>query len=365
MKIGILTYHRSQNYGALLQALAMQQYLENLGNEVSFIDYWPDYHDEAYKLFSWDKFSDMGFKSKMKYLVRVVGTCVRHSLRQRNTRRFINDNLHITKDINFDLVIYGSDQVWRKQPYRDFIRYNPVYFGEGLVETTHKIAYAASMGKIEYDEAKDKEFLTKGFSNFDAISVRESDLKDFIEKEFNISCKLVLDPVLLLTKEQWKSKTNSKYLPKGKYILYYRLQDTPETDKIVRQIVRQTGLSVVELRGCMSVGHYGKRYRFTADAQEFISLISGAEYVVTSSFHGTAFSIRFEKDFYIAAEIARPNRVKTLLKQVGLSDRMIEKEKIDLVNANNHIDYNVVNQRLQELVKDSQGWLCQQIEKYK
>ena len=364
MKIGILTFHRSQNYGALLQAWGLQQFIENQGYDVSFVDYWPTYHNEMYKHFSWRAFKSRSMKGKIKYVLTFLGTYIRLSERHKNTRRFVEKYLRISRENHYDMVIYGSDQIWRKQHRPGYDWYNPVYFGFGEVETPHKIAYAASMGIIDVNGDKDHSFIADGFKNFDAISVREKDLQEFIKKEFDISYKLVLDPVFLLTKEQWQEKTNPEYLPKRDYILYYRLQDIIETDIIVDRLVSQTGIPVIELRGYIPLGHYGERYRFTADAQEMISLINGASCVVTSAFHGVAMSVSFEKDFFYASEKSQSNRVLSLLEQIGLKDRIIAKGSYENVNIHNHIDYQKVNKILHEVENDSREWLSNQIKQW-
>ena len=361
MKIGILTYHRSQNYGALLQAFALQQFLEDNGNSVSFVDYWPSYHADEYKLFSWKKFKNLSFKCKIAYIIRFFGTCARTPLRQQNTRRFIEKNLHVTEDKRFDLVIYGSDQIWRRQNYSAFKGFNPVYFGDGVVETSKKVAYAASMGDIVVEDDNDRNILLNGFRNFFAIGVRAEEVKQFIEKQFHIPCKLVLDPVFLLTKEQWLSKVLTNCIPKQKYIFHYRLMKESPTEKIANKISKQTGLPIVEMRGVVPIGHYGKNKRFTDGPLEFISLIYGAEYIVASSFHGVALSICLEKDFFLCSEMKRMNRLNTLLSRLNLTERIINKDKIENINIKNSINYYEVNKKLFDLEQESREWLLQQI----
>lgn len=363
MKIGIITYHRSQNYGALLQAYALQTFIESLGHDVFLVDYQPAYGEDMYKLFSWNKFRCMSWANRISYLAKIAGTFVRVKCRQNNTRRYIEQNLHISDNTKFDLVIYGSDQIWRKQHHLGYPdEFNPVYFGEGFVETQNKISYAASMGKIDVKDENDFHFIESHLRKFNALSVREEDLQQFILSSFGLQCKLVLDPVLLLSKEQWKSHIEPKYLPSHKFIFYYNLQRLPQTDIITEEIVKQTGLPVVEFRGYIPFFHYGHRYRFTADAQEFLTLLSGAEYVVTSSFHGLALSLRFGKEFYMAMEQSRSSRAKTLLKHAGLEDRMIEKGNERQINTNNHINYEDVGKQLSFLETDSRDWLVRQIE---
>ncbi len=360
MKIGILTYHRSRNYGALLQAKALQEFVSSLGHEVYLIDYWPDYHDQMYKPFSWHLFRQFSIKDKFVYIRKFLFTGYRTYKRQKKTEKYVNRFLSTTTDRRFDIVLYGSDQIWRKQHRPECEGFNPVYFGEGYVETSHKIAYAASMGKIELDNDEDKAFVKEHLKNFEAISIRENDLIERLESEFGVRYQLVSDPVILLNKEQWLQHVDESIIPTDKYIFYYNLQQLSSTDKIVDELVRQTGYKVVEFRGHIPYLHYGRRYRVTADAQEFISLLSGAEYVVSSSFHGLALSIILEKQFYTVSKIARAGRVVTLLTELGLTERFVNANEIDL---NKRIDYKVVGERLKFFSNHSREWLFSQISK--
>lgn len=360
MKIGILTYHRSRNYGALLQAKALQEYVSSLGHEVYLIDYWPEYHDQMYKPFSWSLFKQFSIKSKFVYIRKFLFTGYRTYKRQRKTERYIDRYLLLSNDKKYDVVLYGSDQIWRKQNFGGFKGYNPVYFGEGYVETSHKIAYAVSMGKIEIDTDDDKAFIKDHLQMFDAISIREIDLIDFLEQEFGTRYQLVCDPVMLLNKEQMLKNVDISFIPSEKYIFYYRLKDLKSTDQIVKEIVRQTGYRVVEFRGHIPYFHYGRRYRVTADAQEFLSLLSGAEYVVSSSFHGVALSILLEKQFFTISKIERASRLVSLLTELGLTDRFVKGAD---VNIEKKIDYKLVSERLQTFSNQSREWLKEQLSK--
>ncbi len=361
MKIGILTFHRSQNYGALLQAKGLQDYLKSKGFDVSFVDYWPDYHEEMYKPFSWKKFLKLSFLRKGWYVFKFLFTYVRLSKRRKRTQKYVDTFLNISKSRYFDVVIYGSDQIWRKQHQPTYDYFNPVYWGEGYVDTPKKIAYAASMGEIEIDTKEDVDYVANHLKNFDAISIREVDLIDRLNKEFGIDYKQVCDPVFLLSKEQWLAHVNKKYVPQFKYILYYRLQAMKETDNMVKELVSKTGYKVIEMRSYMPLMHYGKRYRLTADAQEFISLINGAEYVVTSAFHGIAMSIVFEKQFFFTSQKHQANRVASLLDTLGLQDRFADGYQNE-VNLQDVIDYTRVKQKLMPFADFSRKWILKQIE---
>lgn len=361
MKIGILTFPRSQNYGALLQAYGTQHFIEKHGYDVSMIDYWPAYHEEMYKPFSIQKFKALGIKSKINYIYTFILTYFRLKIRRKNTRSFYKEYLNLNKSRTYDVVVYGSDQIWRKQHQPTFDYFNPIFWGDKQICATRKIAYAASMGKYEIDNARDKEFVRNGLANFDAISIREIDLRENLYKEYGTKYPLVCDPVFLLTKQDWERMTEPKYLPKNKYILYYRLQNLKETDLMVKDLAKQTGLPIIEMRGYIPPLHYGKRYRLTAGVQEFITLINGADYVVTSAYHGIAMSIIYEKQFFFTSQEHQANRVQSLLGILGLTDRIVKINSIEKLDLSKRIDYAIVKAKLNPWVNESRSWLMQQI----
>lgn len=358
MKVGILTYHRSMNYGALLQAYALQTFIKELGYDVSIIDYWPDYHEAMYNPFK--EFRKYNIKRKTKYIINFLFTFFRTQKRRKKHEDFIKEFLHLSKESQYDVVVYGSDQIWRKQHRAVYNYFNPVYFGNDYINSKFKITYAASMGHIEIDSEKDKNFLLESFENFNAISLREQDLKEYIKKEFNKEYKLVLDPVFLLEKSQWMELISPRRIPKKKYILYYRLQGLKEADQVVKELAKETGLSVIEMRVGIPLFHYGKKYRLTANAQEFISLLSKAECVVSTSFHGVALSICFERQFIYLSQDNRKNRVQSLLSMLGLTDRILDLNN-PIFDYSNLIEYEKIQPKLIELKNDSKKWLSGQL----
>ncbi|MBO4642259.1 MAG: polysaccharide pyruvyl transferase family protein, partial [Bacteroidaceae bacterium] len=267
----------------------------------------------------------------------------------------------VTDSCRFDAVIYGSDQIWRKQHKPAFDYFDPVFWGEGLVKTKVKIAYAASMGNIEIDTPEDKIFIKHHLGNFHDVSIREKDLLDRLEEELGTRYKHVCDPVFLLTKEQWNTHIDKKYIPTYKYILYYRLQPIVETDKMVDELTKKTGMQIIEMRGYIPFFHYGCCYRLTADAQEFLSLISGAEFVVSTSFHGIALSLIFQKQFFTTFNLKCAGRIKSILKLLELEHHFMNYNDIVENGLNNPINYELVNVKLQPFVDFSRKWLHDQL----
>lgn len=362
MKIGILTYHRSRNYGALLQAYALQTFLRDQGYDACMADYWPDYHRKMYVFFSWDKFKQNSIKGNVRYLFTLATTWVRHIIRQCNTKMFVENYLHVDQSFNYDVAVYGSDQIWRKQDYPDGKRYNPVYFADSTISARKKIAYAGSMGVIEVKDDTDRQYLKKLWSNFDAISVREADLQQLVDDITGKEPIHVLDPVFLLTKGQWLNMINSRshHKPKKKYLVYYRLQQLHEADKMVYRLAKEKNLEVFELSGYLRPFKYGKRYKEAASVLELIYLINEAEYVVANAFHGLAMSICLNKQFYAFSAPHQANRLSSLLNMVGLDNRL--NPNVSSVDFNETIDYNTVSPILTSLQDKSRNWLLENIQ---
>lgn len=149
MKIGLLTYHRVYNYGATLQAVALRIFLENRGHHVSYVDYYPEYHKKMYRAFNLSGFWKKNMYEKMYCL---YDNCRQfHSRKERMKvydtflSRYILPFCSDDADEHYDVMIYGSDQIWRKQPGLNF-QYNPVYFGNNDFFCDRRVSYAASMG---------------------------------------------------------------------------------------------------------------------------------------------------------------------------------------------------------------------------
>lgn len=357
MKIGILTYHRAENYGALLQAYALMTYLRSLGHEASFVDYWPKYHSDYFKLFSWKKFFHSGLFGKASMLMNLMPSKFQ---RKRNLQRFMHEHLHLPQAVcyrnaddkteHFDAVFYGSDQIWRKQKLGG-VEFDSWYFGAENVQADKRIVYAGSMGTIN-TTASDDDYVKAMMQNFACVSVRENDLQDYLAN-LGVPSVMVCDPVFLLSKEQWRSiKAHSS--SKEKYILFYNLLNTTESVRFAEILSKKTGLPIREINKQISPRRLGKRYISSASVEQFLQLIDDAECVVSNSFHGVALSVIFEKNFYAVGMGKKANRVVSLLNNVGIPERYVNKiDEVDLPL----IDYVRVNTQLEKLVCQSRQYI--------
>lgn len=364
MKIGILTYHRAHNYGALLQAYALQTYLRKLGHKVEIIDYWPDYHAENYQLIP--HFKAQSFKGKVKSILLLTIGYSRTLKLSRLYKKFIHEQFCVPhkpryeskeamKEIEYDVVVYGSDQIWRRSDFPLFKGYSDVYFGNYPIKVKRKITYAASMGVIDVDD-EDKANIRQMLANFDAISVREEALKQLIDDITGNPVPLVLDPVFLLEKEEWLQLITQPITAiQDKYILFYQLMKSDEAILFTNRLEALYGYKVIEILGRVEPMLFGDRYLQTASPTDFISLIKNAEIIVSTSFHGVAFSLLFEKQFYALGMKNNSGRVKSLLDKLDISHRLLsDTNQIDLKDK---IDYDKVNVKIANLIHKSKHYL--------
>jgi hypothetical protein len=330
-----------------LQAYALERHISSLGYEVKFIDYWPKYHENIYSFWSWELFFDRGIGGKVKMLVKLFLCCCRMGRNQRFFRSFIDTYIKPKVSIPdecYEVEVCGSDQIWRYQQFSSFQGYDEVYFGNITeYKAKRRISYAASMGTIAQDTGT-VSFLKNNLKNFNAISVRESDLQRFIQPLTQLRVFHAIDPVFLLSREQWNILSLPPLLKK-KYVLLYNLQKDKTAASLAREIARKRGLAVVAIRGAGILGRL-------AGPREFLSYVKHAECVISSSFHGVAFSIIYQKEFYASLE-RQKGRVISLLDSLGLEDRFVS----DIPRTLKPIDYEVVNEKLRSRIADSTQWL--------
>lgn len=330
MKIGILTFHCADNYGAVLQCYALQETLKTLGHEVEIINYRPQYLIKPYKIFSKERIKSKNiFKSSIKF-AREILTIHRRKELQSAFKRFRTTFLHISSTIlqshnnispEYDIYIVGSDQIWNTKITN---KLDPIYFGKFNIPKYKKrcISYAASM-EVQGNNIKNNTILRSLLKNLDAISVRENNLAHTLEPLTNKKIYTVLDPTLLAPEHIWSKLIVPIKLTRP-YILIYQVRKSPKTQIIARNLAIQLGCEVFEISTNIKNIIRPRRTIEDASPEKFISLIKYARCIVTTSFHGTAFSIIFKKDFYcLKLEDGFDSRSKSLLEDLNLSERFI------------------------------------------
>ena len=358
MKIGILTFYAAHNYGAVLQALASQHYLKSLGHEAYIIDY---VEKKEFKTKFYLK--GLSFIDNLKFFI--ISTITYPFLLKRYAvfLRFIRDNMKLfhgdwkSTHNKFDCFYIGSDQVWNPLYWN---KYHPRFFCQ-FPGASGKIciAYAASM-KIDYIPEGMEPVLRDYLKAFSAISVREQNIKELITPLVDIPVEVTIDPTLLLTKEEWfKLLPPPPKTPKEPYIISYKLQQSDLADNLAKTIARVYKYNIIEIPANVNIRE-PKSFK-TPTPVEFVHLIANARFVVTTSFHGTAFSIIMRKPFYSIVINEKDERISGLLTQCGLAHR-IAKEIPNIIS--DKIDWEEVQGKLNLSIKHSKDYLKKALENH-
>lgn len=352
MRIGILTYHRTNNYGALLQAIATRVYLQQLGHEAYYIDYWPEYHKNSYAIWDWGEFKRQGLIRKIKFLFSGVINYKGKIKRINSFTPFLEQYIiPFCKPFNdretYDVIIYGSDQIWRKQKGLGN-KFNPVYFGQHIQNCNHKIAYAASMGDVNLNE-NDIEDLASWLSDFDAIGVRENNILDVLKTLQLKNAQLTVDPTMLLDAFEWDKVLKPKRLIDKPYAVVYQLYECFDM-KEIKKFCKIHNLRLVVIPAFYSIRNCTSEFSVVSPF-DFISLIKYADFSFISSFHGLVFSIIYGVQFFASFSNAS-DRAKTLLSNLGLQDRFYQPKSELPLNYSN-INYANVHEKLNVIKKES------------
>lgn len=355
-KVGIITFHGSHNYGAMLQAYALQETCNELGTESSIIDFRTDEMINDYAI--WKKSTDIRTIAKnMLQLLRYFSNRRKYNKFEnfikeymRLTRRYSTLEQLMSNPPKMDVYITGSDQVWNGRG-----KLKTAYFLPFGCSGVHKISYAASLGdslpKVEYEKE-----IKKYLQNLDAVSVREEMATEYIAELTGKSAVVLCDPVLLLSRYKWESLCRDNNRMSEPYVFCYYLGETGEMQEIIEKIKRITNLKVVTVCDSIKSGIKCDKVYYDAGPLDFLSFIKNAEFVITNSFHGTAFSILFEKPFYAVKRNQSSQRIMSLLKLFGLNDRYIATYR-EIQNLD--IDYSNAEQIRHTLAKRAMLYLTQ------
>lgn len=361
MKAGIVTFNSAHNYGAVLQAYAMQEYLKGLGLEVDVINFRPKEIDNVYKLYIVKRKGNKIIRG-LKKLKKIIFINVSQRWKidkSKNFEYFINNVLNTTKPyttiqelqkdfLHYDILIAGSDQIWNTELTKGF---KPVYFLEFGNKDARRISYAASLGGKSLPE-KYVVFYKRYLENFDFISVREETMKEILKPVTDKPITCVVDPTMLLDKEAYdKVKIDTKF--KGQdYIYVHFIGKDDKTYEMADKMSKILKLPIVHNR---NKGFFENELsgQFNERPEQYISVIENAKYVITNSFHATVFSIIYEKDFITIPHAKSPERMQNLLSKLGLTNHLIEDVRIMPELDTLKIDYKEVKKKLQDARKES------------
>lgn len=345
MKIGILTFHRAINFGAVLQCYALYRTLSDMGHDVEVIDYRPAYIEKYRKPLYWNDFKKQRLLSKIKTLLLLPWTFRNKRKSAKIFDAFLNKHIKtssIVKDVNdissYDVIFFGSDQIWSPSICKGF---DPIYYGQLPKGKTKFVSYAASLGTPQNLTKEQWGKIFPLLRSFDSISVRESKLAEYLQNGGNYA-QTVLDPTLLASKDIFEEIIEK---PKEtRYVLLYMLDHDNNAIKFANNIAKQKNLKLIRIRAQSSPSM--KKYNYNeiipSSVGEFLGYFKYADYIVNISFHGTAFSVIFNKDFY-TLKSRNFERAYGLLDSLDILPRFLSSDEKAF---SSHISYSEVNNKL-------------------
>ena len=346
MKIGILTFQNAVNYGAVLQTYALQNTVEKLGADAKVINYQCEKVNSLYDPFPKTK--------NAKKLISNILWYKRKNHKKEEFEKFSDKYLKLTekkyytkKDLEetndmFDLFITGSDQIWRAES----TNFDTTYFLDFVKDNRKKYSYAASFGSDKVED-KYKEEYAKMLNEYNMISVREKQGQSIVKDLINKEARIDLDPTFLLKKEDWQ-KIEKKPNEQKRYIILFIIRKSEKIFRFAEKLAKQKDCELIYISNDRKK-EVNAKYVGGISPEEWLGYIDNAEYVITNSFHGTAFSIIYQKNFFLELQPppAKANaRLENIMDMLGLREREIING--DNANISKQIDYIKVEKILEE-----------------
>ncbi len=359
MKIGIYTLPLNYNYGGLLQAFALQTVLERMGHNVTIIDR-PLHQKEAF----WERPREKAKRVIRKYLFREEHIRVfqenyeatLYPLISKNTQEFIDRYLHTIK-INdsselhegmFDALVVGSDQIWRRAFHDSKRKCYDSFLAFAENWKIKRIAYAASFG-VDYWEYNKVDTIrcAELAKLFDAISVRESSGVNLCIEHLGVKAELVLDPTMLLEKEDYVGLFEKLHTPNSSgNLLCYILDESSFASETIDTIEKKMGLHRFYVNSRADDTWASVKERIQPSLEQWLRGFYDAEFVVTDSFHACVFAILFEKPFCVIVNRSRGmGRIKSLLKAFGMENNLVEEGLPIILWPEKSCDRNLIKQK--------------------
>ena len=359
-KVGIITFHAAHNYGSSLQSYALQKVVSQMNVPCEIINF----RTEAQK----DQYRPITKRKGLKYILKNMYFFFNYKARKTKYdifERFIAEKLVKSSreyesleqlrsaDLDYTHYISGSDQIWNTAPNDANMAYFLPFVKEGK-----RVAYAPSFGQIGNIRYKDQ--IKQYLKLYDCLSIREEAGAELVEELIGKRVPVLVDPTMLLEKNEWERLIPKQRLIKGEYIFFYTLFADPEMIKIVKMTSQVLGIPVV-------ISNVSNQYEIFSGFQkhtetgpiEFLNLIQNAKFVCTSSFHGTVFSILLHKPF-MAIRGATDKRICNLLTITSLGCHSIQtsdevtKERIESLMCTN---FSVSDAAIQQESKRAKEYL--------
>lgn len=353
MVINVITRHAPTNYGSLLQAIATQRVIMNLGHECRIINYIPKCETGVRmaitQLERKTKWRRNPIKKAIYLMVAEPETLLmeRKFLAMRKKYLLMGPCCATTGELKKlyaekkdEVFLTGSDQVWGPISTG---HYDPTYFLDFVPKSSRKLAFAASFGKTIFDEQTLKEYRVL-LKKYDSLAVRENVAVELLKK-MDISAKQVLDPTLLMDADAWSEYVKPMKKPE-KYVLVYQIHANSDLDHYAVKFAEKAELPLLRVSPLLHQAKRSGKFVYCPDISGFLDLVKNATYLVTDSFHGTAFAINFNTQFVeVLPNTGTSSRNQSILELTGLTDRIV-RDLNDFSYIDQEIDFKEANEKI-------------------
>ena len=375
MKLAIITWITYNNFGTQLQAFALQRYLEDKGFQTEIVS------DEFIVLKPKKTQSDNSRRDLSQYLFHPLKlykrvTRIKRDIKNRFISRIMNQSQDCYKSFKnkylqirygvtdkeeisseYDVFVCGSDQIWNTFEYN----FNGYYYLDFTSKL--KISYAPSIGTDEIDPKK-MNTIKKWLHDYTAISVREKMTAEALSKTLDREVKWVCDPTMLFENDFWSHLVTGKRLIKNGYLLCYFLEDKKWYYVLAKRIAKEKHLKLVIIPNKRSFFKYREIWKHGCGPLEFINLVRNAEYILTDSYHGSIFSLLFNKEFRYLLRfndndaISQNIRVYSLFEYLEINDLIVrEGTNLSMQSMEKKINYELINKRMDDYRNWSREYL--------
>lgn len=347
MKICIVTVYDSINSGSFLQARMLGTYLENMGHEVYFLERNNNAKEKYVERLHKKKFIRALLKSRFSFASKIRK---RYNAFVKEQAYFKTISIEDKKTESIDCFILGSDTIWNLNvPY--FLKHQDVYWGE-IFKDKVTIAYACSVADTPANKIVCRDNLRDDVNRWHTISVRDKKTYDILKQMTEKNIELVCDPTLLFNKNDYIKIFDLKSEEKDKYIFLYLFQELSETQIVqLKKFAEANHLKIIS--GVDAQKYCDKTIVNTPKV--FLQYMMGAEYVITDTFHGTVFSVIFQKKF--TAVNREKSKVNFFLSQIGFENRLFQSDNAVDEKLNESLDYKTSSEKLNELIRNSKEFL--------
>lgn len=368
MKVGLCACYTNRNYGSMLQSLATQRAIMRLGHQCEMVRYKKKYSGaqlvrQLPRFFNGGNIKNMRKRREAEKTAKVYPEVERQRAMRRKrfdeyrdnvftslSEEFVGFNALCAGSLSYDAVVVGSDQLWLPMGLPTNF-YNLQFVAPGV----RRVSYATSFGVSEipwYQRSRTANYLRR----IDHLSVREDVGAKICAEVAGVEAKVVVDPTLLLTGDEWVETVPACRMMEEPYIFCYFLGTNPHCRMEARRVSEETGLPIVTLRHLDEIvpsdEQFGDYAPYDVNPAGFVNLIRGAEFVLTDSFHGTVFSIINHKRFvtfyrFSSADYqSRNSRIDSLFSHLGLADRLVTEKSIAMDTLDADVDFDIVDGRL-------------------